>query len=217
MTSAESTILAVRDLKVDFEMGEGPLVHAVRGISFDVAENRTVALVGESGSGKSVTAMSILRLLPENARVTGRVSYRGLDLAAASRSVMRSLRGRDISVIFQDPMSSLNPVFTIGAQIDEVLRIHGQLQRGNIAARVVELLDEVGIPDAARRQHSFPHELSGGQQQRVMIAMAIACNPRLLIADEPTTALDVTIQRPNPRLAQQTAPRPRDERTVHYA
>jgi peptide/nickel transport system ATP-binding protein len=188
-------LLSVRDLAVEFHIArEAPRV-AVRGISFDVPANRTVALVGESGSGKSVSAMSILRLLPDNARISGSIRFEGRELTTLPVAQIRELRGSAMSVVFQEPMSSLNPVFTVGDQIAEVLRVHERIGRSAALARAVELLTEVGLPDPQLRVHSYPHELSGGQQQRVMIAMAIACNPKLLIADEPTTALDVTIQK----------------------
>jgi peptide/nickel transport system ATP-binding protein len=190
-----STLLSIEDLKVEFHIGKQEPFRAVKGISFDVPANSTVALVGESGSGKSVTAMSILRLLPATARISGEISYRGTNLLTQSEDAMRGLRGSEISVIFQEPMSSLNPVFTVGDQIAEVLRLHRGMSRRQAKARALELLDEVGLPDPSQRILSYPHQLSGGQQQRVMIAMAIACNPKLLIADEPTTALDVTIQK----------------------
>jgi peptide/nickel transport system ATP-binding protein len=166
-------------------------------VSFDVPENATVALVGESGSGKSVSAMSIVRLLPENAIVgpESRVEFGGRNLLADPVESLRAIRGKDISVVFQEPMSSLNPVFPVGWQIAEVLQLHMGLSRRQVGDRVVELLTEVGIPEPKSRVDAYPHELSGGQQQRVMIAMAIACEPKLLIADEPTTALDVTVQR----------------------
>ncbi|HUL66243.1 MAG TPA: dipeptide ABC transporter ATP-binding protein [Burkholderiaceae bacterium] len=190
-------LVSVRDLRVAFRLGKSHVVEAVRGISFDIPENSAVALVGESGSGKSVSAMSIVRLLPENASVgaASRIEFQGRNLLAEPLDVMRDIRGKDITVVFQEPMSSLNPVFTVGDQIGEVLQLHRGLSRRQSAARVVELLDEVGIPEPRARLVSYPHELSGGQQQRVMIAMAIACEPKLLIADEPTTALDVTVQR----------------------
>ena len=191
-------LLEVRDLVVDFRIDAETTLRALRGVSFEVAANRTVALVGESGSGKSVTALAIMGLLPrENARVGpgSRVIYQGRDLQALPPAEMRRVRGRGISMIFQEPMSSLNPVYNVGFQLREVLTRHMGLSRSRAHARAVELLQEVGIPDAQSRMHAYPFELSGGQQQRVMIAMAIACEPRLLIADEPTTALDVTVQK----------------------
>jgi len=169
-------------------------VDAVRGVSFELPENTTVALVGESGSGKSVTAMSILNLLPDNAERTGSITFQGRDLLAASLTQLQALRGREIACVFQDPMSSLNPVFTVGQQIAEPLRKHLGMGARQATARAEALLAEVGMPEPKRRLSAYPHQLSGGQQQRVMIAMALACEPRLLIADEPTTALDVTIQ-----------------------
>ncbi len=192
-----SNLIEVRDLRVAFRVGKNEMHEAVRGVSFDVPENTTVALVGESGSGKSVSAMSIVRLLPENAVVSpdSRILYQGRDLLKAPMSDMRALRGKEISVVFQEPMSSLNPVFTVGEQIAEVLRIHMGMSGSQARTRAMELLDEVGIPEPRARVDAYPHELSGGQQQRVMIAMAIACEPKMLIADEPTTALDVTVQR----------------------
>jgi peptide/nickel transport system ATP-binding protein len=190
-------LLSVRDLRVSFRLGKHRIAEAVRGVSFDVPENATVALVGESGSGKSVSAMSIVRLLPENAIVApeSRIEFGGRNLLAEPIETLRAIRGKDISVVFQEPMSSLNPVFPVGWQIAEVLELHMGLSRRQVGNRVVELLTEVGIPEPKSRVDSYPHELSGGQQQRVMIAMAIACEPKLLIADEPTTALDVTVQR----------------------
>jgi len=168
---------------------------AVREASFAIAPAETLALVGESGCGKSVTAFSVMRLLPTTARVaTGRILFDGNDLLAASRAEMRRLRGRHISLIQQEPMTSLNPVLSVGVQIGEVLRRHERLSRRAARARTVELLDLVKIPDAHRRVDDYPHNLSGGMRQRVMIAMAVACRPKLLIADEPTTALDVTTQ-----------------------
>ena len=191
-----TSLIEVRDLRVGFRIGN-ETHEAVRGVSFDVPMNSTVALVGESGSGKSVSAMSIVRLLPPNAVVdpASRVLFEGRDLLQATPEAMRRLRGREISVVFQEPMSSLNPVLTVGEQIAEVLRIHTPLGARAALDRTLELLNEVGIPEARARLKAYPHELSGGQQQRVMIAMAIACEPKLLIADEPTTALDVTVQR----------------------
>ena len=190
-------LISVQDLRVSFRMTKTDTVEAVRGVSFDIPAHCTVALVGESGSGKSVSAMSIVRLLPENALVDPRskILYNGRDLLSAPLEDLRRLRGKDISVVFQEPMSSLNPVFTVGEQIAEVLRIHLKLSVRQALDRTLDLMTEVGIPNPRERLKSFPHELSGGQQQRVMIAMAIACEPKLLIADEPTTALDVTVQR----------------------
>ncbi len=191
-------LLSIQSLQVGFRTGERgakTVVSAVKGISFDIAENTTLALVGESGSGKSVTAMSILNLLPDNAQRSGRILWQGRDLLAASRPELQALRGREIACVFQDPMSSLNPVFSIGAQLCEPLIKHLGMGRRAALARAEELLAETGLPEPRRRLAAYPHELSGGQQQRVMIAMALACEPKLLIADEPTTALDVTIQR----------------------
>jgi peptide/nickel transport system ATP-binding protein len=188
-------LLSIRDLNVAFRMGKGERAEAVRGVSFDIPENSIVALVGESGSGKSVTAMSIVNLLPDNAERSGQVLWQGRDLLQATLPQLQALRGREIACVFQDPMSSLNPVFTVGAQLAEPLVKHMGLGRKAALARAEALLHEVGIPEPKRRMDSYPHEMSGGQQQRVMIAMALACEPKLLIADEPTTALDVTIQR----------------------
>jgi peptide/nickel transport system ATP-binding protein len=190
-------IVEVRDLTIDFRIDDATVLRAVDGVGFDVPENATVGLVGESGSGKSVTALSIMGLLPGNARVgaASRVLYEGKDLLRLSRRRMRAIRGREISMIFQEPMSSLNPVFTVGFQLTEVLTRHARLSRRQASARAIELLHEVEIPEPHTRVKAYPFELSGGQQQRAMIAMALACGPRLLIADEPTTALDVTVQK----------------------
>ena len=190
-------LISVQDLKVSFKLSKTAVGQAVKGVSFDIPVNSTVALVGESGSGKSVSAMSIVRLLPENAIVdaNSKILYNGQDLLQAPIEDLRALRGKDISVVFQEPMSSLNPVFTVGDQIAEVLRIHLKLNRKQSLDRALDLMTEVGIPNPKERLNAFPHQLSGGQQQRVMIAIAIACEPKLLIADEPTTALDVTVQR----------------------
>ncbi len=191
-------LLSIQDLQVAFRLGERgtrTTVAAVKGVSFDIPENSTLALVGESGSGKSVTAMSILNLLPDNAQRSGSILWQGQDLLAASRPALQALRGREIACVFQDPMSSLNPVFTVGNQLAEPLIKHLGMGRRAALTRAEELLHEVGMPEPKRRLAAYPHELSGGQQQRVMIAMALACEPKLLIADEPTTALDVTIQR----------------------
>jgi peptide/nickel transport system ATP-binding protein len=191
-------LLQVQDLDIRFRIDrrEAPF-QAVKGISFDIPTNTTVALVGESGSGKTVSAMAILGLLPDNAIVapSSRILYGGRDLLKATLGQMQAIRGKDISVIFQEPMTSLNPVFPVGEQIGEVLRLHMGMGLRQAHERAKELLAEVGIPDPQLRINSYPHEMSGGQQQRVMIAMAIACEPKLLIADEPTTALDVTIQK----------------------
>ncbi|HET7364832.1 MAG TPA: dipeptide ABC transporter ATP-binding protein [Burkholderiales bacterium] len=192
-----SALVTVHDLRVSFRLGRERTLEAVRGVHFTVREDATLALVGESGSGKTVSAMSILRLLPENALVHSgsRISYQGENLLEASAARLRALRGREISAVFQEPMSSLNPVLTVGEQVAEVLRLHRRISARAALERAAELLAEVGIPEPRARLRSYPHELSGGQQQRVMIAMAIANEPKLLIADEPTTALDVTVQR----------------------
>ena len=192
-------LLSIQDLRVAFRMGKVNGVvqraEAVKGVSFDIPENTTVALVGESGSGKSVTAMSVLNLLPDNAERSGRVLWQGRDLLQAALPELQALRGREIACVFQDPMQSLNPVFTVGAQLIEPLVRHLGLSKKAALERAEQLLVEVGMPEPKRRLTTYPHELSGGQQQRVMLAMALACGPKLLIADEPTTALDVTIQR----------------------
>ena len=191
-------LLRIENLDIRFRVDrKHEPFRAVKGISFEIPRNSTVALVGESGSGKSVSAMSILGLLPENAIVApeSRIVYGGRDLLRASLAELQDIRGKEISVIFQEPMTSLNPVFTVGEQIAEVLRLHMGMGIRQAQARAMELLNEVGIPNPQLRINSYPHEMSGGQQQRVMIAMAIACEPKLLIADEPTTALDVTIQK----------------------
>jgi peptide/nickel transport system ATP-binding protein len=194
-----SILLSIQDLKVAFRTGKVDGVQqralAVKGVSFDIPENSTVALVGESGSGKSVTAMSILNLLPDNAERSGQILFQGRDLLTTPMRELQSIRGKDIACVFQDPMSSLNPVFTVGQQLCEPLIKHLGMTPRQALARAEELLNEVGIPEPKRRLRAYPHEMSGGQQQRVMIAMALACEPKLLIADEPTTALDVTIQR----------------------
>jgi microcin C transport system ATP-binding protein len=188
-----SAVLQVQDLAVTFRQ-EGREVRAVRGVSFEVRRGETVALVGESGSGKSVTALSTVALLPDSARVTGSVRYQGREMVGASESALREVRGNDISFIFQEPMTSLNPLHTLEKQIAESLAIHQGLSGAAARARILELMDKVGIQDAESRLGAYPHQLSGGQRQRVMIAMALANGPELLIADEPTTALDVTIQ-----------------------
>src|SRR5438128_4692310 len=192
------TLLSVRNLRINFRLDKDTTFEAVKGISFDIPKNATVALVGESGSGKSVTSLSMLGLLPkENASVLpgSEIRYDGLNLVELDAVELRKMRGADISMIFQEPMTSLNPVFTAGFQLSEVLQLHMGLSPGAARKRAIALLDEVGIPDPEYKINAFPSQLSGGQQQRVMIAMAIACEPKLLIADEPTTALDVTIQK----------------------
>jgi len=188
-------LLEIENLVVEFQTSTGGF-RAVDGISLHIEAGEVLAIVGESGSGKSVSMLAVMGLLPWTARVSAdRMSYDGRDLLGLSPARRRAIIGKDIAMIFQEPMSSLNPCFTIGYQIGEVLRLHLGLGRAERRARATELLEAVGIPDPARRLGQFPHQMSGGQCQRVMIAMAIACNPRLLIADEPTTALDVTIQK----------------------
>ncbi|PZF84638.1 dipeptide/oligopeptide/nickel ABC transporter ATP-binding protein [Jiangella anatolica] len=188
-------MLDVRDLSVTFARKSGPTVHAVDGVSFTVRPGETVGLVGESGSGKSVTSLAVMGLLPRRGvRVGGQVLFDTDDLLTLPRDRMRDIRGRDIAMVFQDPMSSLNPVVPIGVQVTEVLERHQRLRGDKASAAAAELLSRVGIPDPTRRLKEYPHQLSGGMRQRALIAMALACQPRLLIADEPTTALDVTIQ-----------------------
>lgn len=191
----EEPLLSVRDLRVTFtRQGEKPFV-AVDGVSFDVRPGQTVGLVGESGCGKSVTSLAIMGLLPQRGvTVEGEVLYGGANLLTQSREQMRDRRGRDLGMIFQDPLSSLNPVVPIGLQVTEVLERHKGLSRKAATPLAREMLEKVGIPDPVRRLKDYPHQLSGGMRQRALIAMALACEPRLLIADEPTTALDVTIQ-----------------------
>jgi peptide/nickel transport system ATP-binding protein len=190
------SIIQVRNLSVEFRTDEGT-VKAVKNISFDIPRGKTVGLVGESGSGKSVTSLAVMRLIPNPpGKVTeGEILFNGKDLLKVSESEMRGIRGNNISMIFQEPMTSLNPVFTVGDQISETLILHQGLSKQQAWEKSIDLLTQVGIPNPKERIKSYPHELSGGQRQRVMIAMAIACEPDLLIADEPTTALDVTIQK----------------------
>jgi peptide/nickel transport system ATP-binding protein len=191
-------LLSIRNLRVNFRLDKDTTFEAVKGISFDIPTNATVALVGESGSGKSVTSLSILGLLPkENSTVLpgSEIVYGGQNLVALGQDELRKIRGADISMIFQEPMTSLNPVFTVGFQLTEVLRMHMGMGPAEARKRAIALLAEVGIPDPEFKINAYPSQMSGGQQQRVMIAMAIACEPKLLIADEPTTALDVTIQK----------------------
>jgi peptide/nickel transport system ATP-binding protein len=191
----DAPLLRLDNLKTYFHTDDA-IVRAVDGVSYEINAGETLAVVGESGSGKSVTALSILRLIPEppGRIVEGRVLFKGRDLLALSRAEMRAIRGKEISMIFQEPMTSLNPVFTCGEQIIETLVLHERLDRRTARRRAIDMLDLVGIPAAAQRVDEYPHQMSGGMRQRVMIAMALACRPSILIADEPTTALDVTIQ-----------------------
>jgi oligopeptide/dipeptide ABC transporter ATP-binding protein len=188
-------LLKVDDLVVEFGSPTHPL-RVVDGVSFEIGAGSSVGIVGESGSGKSITSLSILRLVPEppGRIVRGRIELNGVNLLDLPRSAMPEIRGRDIAMIFQEPMSSLNPVMTIGDQIGEAIMLHESIPREQRREKVVEMLKLVGMPDPQRRLGAYPHQFSGGMRQRVMIAMAVACNPKLLIADEPTTALDVTIQ-----------------------
>ena len=187
-------LLSVEDLEVRFWTSRG-IIHAVNGVSFDVAPGETLGIVGESGCGKSVTSLAILGILPRAGRVTaGSARYQGRDLVGLSDDELRTIRGKEIAMIFQDPMTSLNPVLTIGRQIREALETHFDLDKDETHKRAAELLDRVGIPSAKMRLKDYPHQFSGGMRQRAMIAMALACEPKVLIADEPTTALDVTIQ-----------------------
>jgi peptide/nickel transport system ATP-binding protein len=186
-------LLEVRDLSVGFPTDDGE-VHAVRGVSFQVNEGEVVGIVGESGSGKSVTSLAAMGLLPRSAHVSGSVKVQGQELIGQPQSVLRTVRGNKLAMVFQDPMTSLNPVYTIGWQIAEMVRAHNDISKKAAKARAIELLGLVGIPEPARRVDGYPHEFSGGMRQRAMIAMAIANDPDVLIADEPTTALDVTVQ-----------------------
>jgi oligopeptide/dipeptide ABC transporter ATP-binding protein len=197
-------LLAVRGLRTHFQTDEG-LAKAVDGVDFTVRQGETLALVGESGCGKSVTSLSILRLVPPPGRIVGgEILYRGRDMATMNKEEVRAIRGKEISMIFQEPMTSLNPVFTIGRQIAEVVEVHERVTSEEVYQRTLAMLQHVGIPAAEQRIEEYPHQLSGGMRQRVMIAMALVCNPSILIADEPTTALDVTIQAQILRLLNQS-------------
>jgi oligopeptide/dipeptide ABC transporter ATP-binding protein len=187
-------LLQIEDLKVRFKTDDG-YITTVNGVTFDMNEGETLAIVGESGSGKSVTSLSILGILPNNGEVyNGEIYFKDRNLLNISQKEYRKLRGKDISMIFQEPMTALNPVFTIGFQMRESLQLHFNLSKSKASKRAIEMLETVGLPDAEKVMRRFPHQLSGGMRQRVMIAMALSCNPELIIADEPTTALDVTIQ-----------------------
>ncbi len=189
-----SSLLEVENLQTHFPTRAG-LVKSVDGVSFDIGEGELLGLVGESGCGKSITALSIMRLIAEPGRIAGgSIRFKGEELTTASSERMREIRGNDIAMIFQDPMTSLNPVYTVGEQIAEALRLHRKLDRKAAWQAAIDAMREVSIPSPERRVNDYPHQLSGGMRQRVMIAMALACDPELLIADEPTTALDVTIQ-----------------------
>ncbi len=194
-TSEKDSLLQVQDLHVEFSSRRGK-AQVLNGVDFEIRRGETLCVVGESGCGKSMTALALLRLIPSPpGRISaGRVLFQGEDLVSASENRMREVRGNRISMIFQEPMTSLNPVFTVGDQIGESLRLHAGLDPAGARARAIEMLQQVGIPAPERRVDEFPHQLSGGMRQRVMIAMALACRPDILIADEPTTALDVTVQ-----------------------
>ncbi|MEK4908985.1 ABC transporter ATP-binding protein [Niallia sp. FSL M8-0099] len=191
----EKKLLSVKDLRTNFRTADGEL-SAVRGISFDLDKGETLCIVGESGCGKSITSLSLMGLLPSNGYISkdSTIDFNGTDLSKLTKEQLRSIRGRDISMIFQEPMTALNPVLTIGYQLREPLMLHQQLSKQKANEKGIELLKQVGIPYPEKRMKQYPHELSGGMRQRVMIAIALSCRPQLLIADEPTTALDVTIQ-----------------------
>jgi oligopeptide/dipeptide ABC transporter ATP-binding protein len=192
-TGHDEPLLSVRDLHAHFDTGDG-IVQAVDGVSFDIHRGEVFSVVGESGSGKSVTAMAILQLIPTLEVDSGEILWKGEDLLQKDTEEMDAIRGFEIAMIFQDPLTALNPVHTVGRQVGEVARIHQGLSRKEAMERAVEMLDLVGIPEPRKRAGQYPHEFSGGMRQRAMIAMAVVCNPDLLIADEPTTALDVTVQ-----------------------
>ena len=193
--AADNPMLQVRDLCVDFKTRSGS-VRVLNNVSFDLSAGETLGIVGESGCGKSMTSLAVMRLVPRpNGKIaTGQIVFDGEDLCQVPEKRMRQIRGGDISMIFQEPMTSLNPVFSIGSQIMEAVRLHEGLSKKDALLRAIDVLKRVGIPAAEKRVHDFPHQLSGGMRQRVMIAMALVCKPRIIIADEPTTALDVTVQ-----------------------
>ena len=188
-----SELLEVSDLSVDFPTDDG-MVHAVRGVGFTLSPGEVLGIVGESGSGKSVTSMAVMGLLPPSARIRGSIKFRGEELIGRKPSELQSIRGRKISMIFQDPMTSMNPVYTVGWQLSEAVLAHHRISKKEAMERAIEMLDLVGIPNARDRARSYPHEFSGGMRQRAMIAMAVCNDPDVIIADEPTTALDVTVQ-----------------------
>ena len=189
-------LLQVKNLVTQFKVDKGTIIKAADNVSFHIDEGETVAIVGESGSGKSVTSLSVMQLVPDppGKIAGGEILLRGEDMLTMTPAQVRSIRGNEIAMIFQEPMTSLNPVITVGRQITEPIRLHMKLDQKAAEARAIELLRRVGIPDPDKRMQTYPHQLSGGMRQRVMICMALSCNPKLLIADEPTTALDVTIQ-----------------------
>lgn len=193
MADPRRPLVAVDDIHVTFKTMAGE-TEALTGVSFDIYPNETVAVVGESGSGKSVTALAIMRLLDGGGVTSGQIRSGGRDLATLNEKQMRDVRGAEIAMIFQDPMTCLDPLYTVGSQLVEAIRLHSELTKKAATQRAIELLGHVGIPDPDKRIKAYPHQLSGGQRQRVMIALALACRPRLLIADEPTTALDVTVE-----------------------
>ncbi len=191
----DTPLLEVRDLCIDLPLAQGGMARAVRHLDFELARGDTLGIVGESGCGKSLTALALLGLLPEGAHVSGSIRLQGRELLGLPEREMAALRGNRVAMVFQEPMTALNPVHTVARQVAEPLRLHRGLSAAQARARAIELLGRVGIPDAARRADAYPHQFSGGQRQRITIAMALACEPDLLVADEPTTALDVTVQK----------------------